>query len=164
MLSDFKASIPKSSTTTTVTRKKTSISGFKVLERPFMTLVRVNYTSSSYKQVLANSGDRVLVFAYTNDGTGTIAYNPRNKTAGKISTDVLDNANVEPFSDSKLYMTLGHESRASFRHVEWKRGDYIRVWNREDESYSRSSGFCFVLTTGQIGRFMTQTAQLEAVE
>lgn len=45
----------------------------------------------------------------------------------------------------------------------WTAGDYIRVWDKKDERYSRSIGLCFVLATGKIGKFNTSTNDLRAI-
>jgi hypothetical protein len=54
--------------------------------------------------------------------------------------------------------------KGSFNHVAWKAGDYVRVWNKSDGKHLRSSGLCFVMATGQIGKFSSNTFDLVALE
>jgi hypothetical protein len=103
--------------------------------------------------MVANPGDQVVVFAWTNNRTEAIAYNLRNKTTGRIPADLLVKEDSKPFTDTKLCMPTSDESADSLGHVKWKAGDYIRVWDREDQSHARSIGFCFNLATGEIGKF-----------
>lgn len=146
---------PDRPTVVTQPQAKLTTPTHNILNPPLAISVRDAYLCGNYRHVVANAGDRVIVFAWTNNRTEAIAYNPRNKTAGRISVDLLDEGESEPFIDTTLCMTTSSESHSSFGHVVWKAGDYIRVWNREDKSHAVSEGFCFNLATGAIGRFHT---------
>jgi hypothetical protein len=140
---------------TVVTQPKTKLpmTTHDILNPPLAICVKDAYLCGNYKHIVANSGDRVIVFVWTNNRTEAIAYNPRNKTAGWISVDLLEKEDSEPFTDTKLCMTTSKESFSSLGHVNWKAGEYIRTWNREDKSHAVSEGFCFNLATGGMGRF-----------
>lgn len=71
---------------------------------------------------------------------------------------------MEAFEEDKLYMATADESSTSLGYVTWKAGDYIRVWNSEYGAHARSSGFCFNLASGQIGKFSTISYYLKLVE
>jgi hypothetical protein len=136
----------------------------ETLNPPLTISVKDGYLCKNYRHVVANSGDQVVVFAWTNNRTEAIAYNPRNKTTGQIPADLLENGDSKPFTDTKLCMTTSNETPNSLGHVRWKAGDYIRVWNREDKSHSRSDGFCFNLATGEIGKFNTTSFFLTVID
>jgi hypothetical protein len=61
----------------------------------------------------------------------------------------------EEWKGDKLYLATSDRPLTDDYPVSWEKGDYIRVWDREDDSHSRASGFCFNLASGQIGRFYT---------
>ncbi|KAJ6276574.1 hypothetical protein J3E71DRAFT_187083 [Bipolaris maydis] len=155
LLSELMIAFPDRPTVVTQPQAKLTTPTHNILNPPLAISVRDAYLCGNYRHVVANAGDRVIVFAWTNNRTEAIAYNPRNKTAGRISVDLLDEGESEPFIDTTLCMTTSSESHSSFGHVVWKAGDYIRVWNREDKSHAVSEGFCFNLATGAIGRFHT---------
>jgi hypothetical protein len=139
---------------TVVTQPQTKLATptHDILNPPLSICVKNTYLCGNYKHIVANPGDRVIVFAWTSNRTEAIAYNPRNKTAGRIPIDVLKKEDSEPFTDTRLCMTTSNESSSSLGHVNWRAGDYM-TWNREDKSHAVSEGFCFNLATGGIGRF-----------
>lgn len=94
---------------------------------PLAICVKNAYLCGNYKHIAANSGDRVIVFAWTSNRTEAIAYNPRNKTAGRISIDVLKKEDSEQFTDTTLYMTAPNESSSSLDNVNWRAGDCVRT-------------------------------------
>jgi hypothetical protein len=153
LLSELMVTFPDRPTVVTQPKTKLPMPTHDILNPPLAICVKDAYLCGNYKHIAANSGDRVIVFAWTNNRTEAIAYNPRNKTAGRIPVDLLEKEGSEPFTDTKLCMATSNESSSSLGHVNWKAGDYIRTWNREDKSHAVSEGFCFNLATGGIGRF-----------
>lgn len=164
MLSDLIATFLHRSTTVTQPPMKPQTPIHKILNPPLTISVKDGYLCGNYHHVVANSGDQVVVFAWTNNHKEAIAFNPRNKTAGQIPADLLEKGDSKPFTDTKLCMATSDERPKSFGHVKWKAGDYVRVWNREDKSHARSNGFCFNLATGEIGTFNTTSFFLQVVD
>lgn len=158
------ATLPDRPTVVAQPQTKPPTPTHETLNPPLAISVKDGYLCGNYQHIVANSGDRVVVFAWTNNRTEAIAYNPRNKTAGRISADLLEKGDSKPFTDTKLCMTSSNESPNAFGYVKWKAGDYIRVWNREDKSHSVSEGVCFNLTTGGIGKFHTTSFSLTLID
>jgi hypothetical protein len=77
---------------------------------------------------------------------------------GRVSQTLLNNHAQEECKEGKLYLATSDGRTTIESPVSWKRGDYIRVWDREDDSNSRASGLCFNLASGQIGRFYTNAS------
>lgn len=114
---------------------------------------------------MAEPGDQVVVFAWTNRRTEATAYNPRNKSNGQIPADVLEKWRSEPFTDAKLYRTTKIEINNQFIDpVDWKRGGNIRIWDKTDKPPYCCEGFGFNLASGKIGRFRTQSAGLLPID
>lgn len=155
---------PERSTVVTQPQTKLATPTHDILNPPLAISVKDAYLCGNYQHIVASSGDWVIVFAWTNNRTEAIAYNPRNKTAGRISVDLLEEGDSEPFTDTKICKTTSNESHSSLGHVKWKAGDYIRMWNREDKSHAVSEGVCFNLATGEIGRFHTTCFSLRIIK
>lgn len=136
----------------------------ETLNPPLAIAIKDRYLCGNYRHILANSGDQIVVFAWTSNRTEAIAYNSRNKTVGRVPTSLLEYGGSNPFTDTKLYMTKSDQSRDSLGHVKWKAGDYVRVWNREDKKHSQSAGFCFNIATGGIGKFDTTSFSLILID
>jgi hypothetical protein len=155
--------IPDRPTVVAQPQKKLATPTHDILNPPLTISVIDAYLCGNSAHVVANPSDRVIVFAWTNNRTEAIAYNPRNKTAGRIPVNLLDKGDSEPFTDTKLCMTTSDENAWSLGHVKWKAGDYIRVWNRENKSHAVSEGFCFNLATGGIGKFRVTCFSLRII-
>jgi hypothetical protein len=134
----------------------------ETLNPPLAIVVKHGYLCGNYQHIVADSGDRVVVFAWTNNRAEAMAYNPRNKTVGRIPADLVKNEVSEPFADTQLYMTTSNESPSSLSHVKWKAGEYVRVWNRENH-YANCEGLCFNVATGGIGKFHTKCSYLTLI-
>ena len=163
LLSDLVGTFLQPSTAVTQQQMKPP-TAHEPLKPPLLMSVKDVYLCGNYRHIAANSGDHVVVFAWTNEQTEAIAYNPRNKTCGRIAADLLKKADSKPFTNTKLCMSTSDELRSSFGHVKWRAGDYMRVWDREDKSHSRSEGFCFNVATGEIGRFNTTSFSLKVID
>jgi hypothetical protein len=164
MLSDLTATFLHRSSTVTQSQKKTLTPIHESLNPPLMISVKDGYLCGNYRHIVANSDDQVVVFAWTNNHTEAIAYNPRNKTTGRIPADLLEEGDSKPFTDTKLYMPTSDEQHGSRGCIKWKEGDYVRVWNREDRSHARSDGFGYNLATGEIGKFNTTSFSLKVID
>jgi hypothetical protein len=105
---------------------------------------------------MAQRGDHVIVHAWT--GLEAIAYNTRNKTTGRVPQNLLNKHAQQECKEDKLYLDTSDGRPTIECPVSWKTGDYIRVWDREDDSNSRASGLCFNLASGHIGRFYTNAS------
>jgi hypothetical protein len=163
-LSELLSIFPDRPTVVTQPQTKLPTPTHETLNPPLTISVAKGYVRGNHRHIVADFGDRVLVFGWTNDRTAAIAYNPRNKTAGRISVDSLDKRDSKPCIDTKLYMTRSDENPRSLGHVKWKAGDYIRVWNREDKSHSVSEGLCFNLATEAIGKFHINGVYLTPID
>jgi len=148
---------------TAVTQLKPLTPTHETLNPPLTISVKDGYLCKNYQHVVANSGDQVVVFAWTNNHTEAITYNLRNKTAGRILANLLEKGDSKPFTDIKLCMSTSDESHPSIGQVKWKAGDYVMVWNREEKSHARSEGFGFNLATGEIGNFNTISSSLKVI-
>ncbi|KAF2193570.1 hypothetical protein K469DRAFT_712347 [Zopfia rhizophila CBS 207.26] len=164
ILSDLMANFLHRSTAVTQAQMKPPTPIHETLNTPLTVSVKDGYLCENYRHVVANSGDQVVVFAWTKNHTEAIAYNPRNKTAGRIPADLLEKGDSKPFTNTKLCMTTSDERPNPLGLVKWKAGDYVRVWNREDKSHARSNGFCFNLATGEIGKFDTMSFFLQVID
>jgi hypothetical protein len=123
---------------------------------PLKIPVKRDYTPRNDRGVIVRAGDHVIVYARI--GFEAIAYNTRNKTAGRISEELLDMSKQEEWKGDKLYLATSNGRPTDDCPVSWKKGDHIRVWERKDDSHSRANGFCFNLASGQIGRFNTDAS------
>jgi hypothetical protein len=137
---------------------------YELYNPPRKIRVKDSQIARSYHQIVAKRDDHIIVHAWAKNYTEAIAYNTRNKTTGRITMDLLDMSKTEAFEEDKLYMATSDERSTSLGHVTWKAGDCIRVWNREDSAHSRSSGFCFNLASGQVGKFSTMSFYLELID
>lgn len=164
MLSELTATLPERPTTVIQPQTKLQTPTHETLHPPLVFSVHAGYLRGNYRHIVADSGDQVVVFAWTNNCIEAIAYNPRNKTAGRILGNLLDRRNSMPFTDTKLYITKSNESPDTLGHVKWKAGEYVRVWNREDKRNARCEGFCFNVATGGIGRFETGSSSLKLID
>lgn len=141
------------------TKRKTP--GHINLDPPLSIRVKDAFLGKDYRHIVASLGDWVAVFAWTENRTKAIAYNPRNQTAGLIPIAFLELSNSKPFTDTKLYMTTSNSiafiaGDDPVRIVNWKAGDYIRVWNRVEKGNGYSMGLGFNMTNGGIGEFYTR--------
>jgi hypothetical protein len=126
--------------------------------------VKMDYYPGTHQEVVAQCGDDVVVYAWAENRTEAVVYNTRNRTSGRIPITLLDTSKTELVHQNSLYMATLDERTASVVHVPWKAGDYIRVWGRANGDYSRCSGFCFNVASGQIGKFSTMSSSLELVD
>ncbi|KAK7177533.1 hypothetical protein PSPO01_16416 [Paraphaeosphaeria sporulosa] len=129
---------------------------YQMEDPPLKIPVKKDYTPRDDREVMARRGDHVIVYGWI--GFEAIAYNARNKTTGTISRTLLNTDKDEEYKDSKLYRAT-QDGRSTIEYpVSWKNGDYIRVMERDTDSYSYASGICFNLASGQIGQFYTNVA------
>lgn len=157
------ASFPGCSAALIAPQIKAPEPAFNILNSPVTVNVKEDHICTNFLKVVANRGASVAVFAWTKDGAEAIAHNPQNETSGRIPVKLLEKESSKPFLNTTLCMAKADESAPVFDHVGWKVGDHVRVWAREDESHSRSKGFCFVVSTGEIGKFSTVTFRLTAI-
>jgi hypothetical protein len=119
---------------------------------------------SNQQQVLARCGDHIIVYAWFYSPTEAVAYNPSNKTTGRIPVTALDMSSDEPYDQGNLCLAKMDEREVSLGHITWKAGDYIKVWGRVNYINPRCAGFGFNIATKQIGKFSTYKEYLETVE
>jgi hypothetical protein len=136
----------------------------EILHPPLMVSIKTEYISKNYRHVVANPGDEVVVFAWTNNRTEATAYNSRNKTVGRIPADILDKEGSKPVTNTEICMATSDQKHVSLGHVKWKEGDYIRVWNKESRKHAMIHGIGFNLATGEIGEFDTSSFSLRVID
>lgn len=115
---------------------------------------KCNYLGGNFLDVVAKTGDEIIVCG--THGDFALAYNPRNKTAGRIPFSYLQKVKSETVANGWVYLAN------NTRHVSvdnttqayilcWSKGDHIRVY--QWESAYQTSGIGVNLATNQIGRF-----------
>jgi hypothetical protein len=129
-----------------------------------MITIDFDHVARTFRGVLANCGDSIVVFAYTDDKSEAIAYNQRNGTAGRLPANLVNEHMSQSFPGSKMYVATSDIGPMSPSLVGWKEGYYIRIWDRKNEKGAMCSGFCFVLATGRIGKFSASIYSLKALE
>jgi hypothetical protein len=129
-----------------------------------MITIDFDHVARTYRGVLANCGDSIVVFAYTDDKSEAIGYNPRNGTAGRLPANLVNEHMSQSFPGSKMCVATSDTGTLSPSFVGWKEGDYIRIWDRKNEKGAMCSGFCFVLATGRIGKFTASIYSLKALD
>jgi hypothetical protein len=156
IITELHKTLGKHSTSALPKQPKPASFSYEIQSPPLKVLVNKDHTPRDHREVMARRGDYVIVYAWT--GFEAIAYNTRNKTTGRVSQTLLNNHAQEECKEDKLYLATSDGRTTIESPVSWKRGDYIRVWDREDDSNSRASGLCFNLASGQIGRFYTNAS------
>jgi hypothetical protein len=126
--------------------------------------VRTDHIPGTQQEALARCDDHVIVYAWIDNETEALAYNPTNKTAGRVPRAVLDMTSNEPSDQDKVCLAKEDSRSKTLGHITWKAGDYIRVWGRVEHSHCQCTGFGFNMASGQIGKFNTYWGGLEPVE
>jgi hypothetical protein len=137
-------------------QSKPALFSYRMEDPPLKVLVKIDHTPREDREVMARRGDYVIVYGWI--GFEAIAYNTRNKTTGIISQPLLSMEKGKKYRENNLYRTTV-DGRPSIEYpVSWKKGEYIRIVDREEDSHSYGSGVCFDLASGKIGRFYTDAA------
>lgn len=76
-----------------------------VLQTPLTVSVVAKHVGTSYRHLLAQPGDNVIVHAWTNNQKTAIAYNASNNMAGRIPADRLSKEKLQPVIDSEICMS-----------------------------------------------------------
>jgi hypothetical protein len=126
--------------------------------------VRTDHIPGTQQELFARRGHHVIVYAWVQNETEALAYNPTKKLVGRIPRAVLDMTSTGPSDQDKVCLATTDSGcfGPGEHEVNWKAGDYIRVWERVDASWS--TGFCFNIASGQIGRFSALRSSLVPVE
>lgn len=146
----------KRSVTAPPQQSNPALPSYHMQDPPLKVPMKTKHTPRDDREVMAQRGDNVVVYGWT--GFEAISYNTRNKTTGRVSQTLLDMDKQEECKGGELYLATLDGRPTDECPVSWKKGNYIRIWNQEDESNSRASGFCFNLASGQIGRFYTNAS------
>ena len=137
-------------------QSKTTPFSYQIEDPPLKIPVKEDHTPRDDREVMARRGDNVIVYGWT--GFEAIAYNTRDKTTGRISRILLDTDRQEEVKVENLHLAMSDGCPTDEGPVSWKKGNYIRVWERKNDPHSQASGFCFNLASGQIGRFYTNSS------
>lgn len=164
MITELHKNYGEQSTSSPPQQSKSTSLSYELYNPPRRIRMKDSHISRNHQKIVARRDDDVVVYAWANNCTEAIAYNTRNKTTGRVASDLLDMSNTEEFREDKLYLATSDEKSTALGHVTWNAGDYVRVWNRVDGSHSRSSGFCFNLASGKIGKFSTMSFYLQLVD
>ncbi|KAL1612076.1 hypothetical protein SLS60_000299 [Paraconiothyrium brasiliense] len=144
-------------------RSKPLTPSFEAQNPPLRMPVIQSQTPGDHNRVVARRGDQVVVYGWAEDYTEAIVFNTRNETTGRISGSFLDKSQKEVSDEDNLYLITIDEIQVALGHVKMKAGDYIRVWNREDGRNQRTTGLCFNMASGQIGKLFAWTSSLKLV-
>lgn len=73
-------------------------------------------------------------------------------------------SNPQNYEEDKMYMITRDVQNPFLGGVKLNAGDYVRVWNCEDGKDCRSTGMCFNLGSGKIGKFVTIKSTLQSID
>jgi hypothetical protein len=136
-------------------------SPINVLPKPVTMSLKTEYIGTNVKHIVAKPGDHLLVCARTSQFA--LAFNPRNQTAGRISTCVLEEAKLQqPLSSDICVSAFDHKGDLSGGLLSWTRGEHIRVY-QWDNLY-KNSGVGLNLATRKIGRFAVSVKELKVID
>lgn len=130
-------------------QSKPALLSYHIEDPPLKVFVKKDHTPRNNREVMARRGDYVIVYRWT--GFEAIAYNTRNKTNGTISQPLLNTEKGEEYRENNLYQTTVDGRPSIENPVSWKKGEYIRILDREEDSHLYGSGVCFNLASGKIG-------------
>jgi hypothetical protein len=139
-------------------------STLKILEPPQIMVVKENPVPRTYKELVADCGDELVVFGWTACRTQAIAYNARTQRAGRFPADKLDTRDSKSFVGWNLCIAQDKQiPRSIVDCIGWSAGDYIIVWDRKEGKHCMASGFGFNRATGAIGKFETTSFYLQTL-
>lgn len=139
-------------------------STLKILQPPQIMTVKEDPISRTYKGLVADCGDELVVFGWAACRTEAIAHNARIQRAGRFPADKLDTLDPKSFMGCNLCIAKNKQSSTSVVDcIGWSAGDYITVWDRKEEKHCMASGFGFNRACGAIGKFKTASFDLQAL-
>lgn len=127
-------------------------------------VVKRDHVPLTYRELVADCGDELVVFGWTACRNEAIAYNARIQRAGRFPAGKLERFESKSFMGSSLCIAKDKEtSRSVVDGIGWSAGDYITVWDRKEEKHCMASGFGFNRATGAIGKFVAASFNLQAL-
>ena len=133
--------------------------GREVLPIPLEYIVQKTCIGPDYQYLIAHPEDHVIVHAWVSGYA--VAYNPRNKTAGRVPKSGLEGVAIE-INTSDIALATESNIPTVVGELRWKVGDYIRICDWDDSFKCR--GTAFNMRTLQIGRFTNQATSIKIVE
>ncbi len=133
----------------------------QVLQTPIKLLVKAEHVGTNYRHLVAQPGDYVIVYAWTNNEQTAIAYNARYDMAGQIPADLLDKDEPQPVMGSEICVSSQSYGGDGVGGLDWKAGDYLRICKFDNGH--RNSGIGFNIATVKIGRFLVQVNSLKNI-
>lgn len=127
-----------------------------------------NSLGRSVRDVVAKTGDEIIVCGVDNDFA--MAFNPRNKTAGRIPLRCLQKGKSKTTVTSSLHLAQKNHTTImkgtdGCGVLPWSVGDYIRVYqwyNPQTRSIYR--GIAVNMAKKQIGRFISNGYEFTLME
>jgi hypothetical protein len=126
-------------------------------------VVKSAHIPRTYQGLVANCGDKIVVFGWNVLGTEAIAYNERIGRGGRLPADKLQTLDPQPFTKGSLCIAKDKQTSRSIDCIGWNAGDYIFVWDRKEGKNCTASGYGFNRASGAIGRFETTSFYLQAL-
>ncbi len=134
----------------------------QVLHTPLKLLVKAEYVGTNYRHLVAQPGDDLIVYAWTNNKQTAIVYNARYGIAGRIPANVLQMEASQPVMGSEICVSFSdNKGNGAVGSLTWKAGDYLRIC-KWDNGY-RNSGIGFNLATVEIGLFSVGVGNLKNI-
>jgi hypothetical protein len=143
------------------TPRKPTACTMQVLPSPLEYTIQADYIGPSIRHLLAHTGDKVIVYAWTKNEKEAIAYNSRIDTIGCIPSDLLKKVESQHLIRPEICTPSTENPRDGVGKLTWKAGDHIFICRWEDSYKNKGTGFN--LATTAYGRFSVSAGQLKVL-